>query len=229
MDATRQARHEGEAWWVNWRRARRDMGRVRLVFWSVPLLLLTLTLALNLMLRAAVARNDALAQAAVQAPVAQAAPAAPVPSPILQAELPALRDAQALAYLSALDDPRAQLRQAVDAYRIATSQPGGSSIAHAAAARKLREAIEQANDALGGLTPPPALAQAHADYLAGLELERAALGDMLEFYNSFSISIANRATLRFEDANKRILRARVRFDAYQARVADRFIAPQTVR
>jgi len=100
---------------------------------------------------------------------------------------------------------------------------------HAAATRKLREAIEQANDTLGALTPPPALAQAHAEYLAGLELERAALGDMLEFYNSFSVSIANRAMLRLEEANKRILRARARFDTYQVRAADHFVAPQTAR
>src|SRR5262245_36550034 len=180
-DETRQARHEGEAWWVNWRRARRDMSRVRLVFWSIPILLLLLTLALNLTLREAVARNEAQIHEMLQAPPAEAAPAvAPQPVPILQAELPATRDAQALAYLSALDRPRAQLRAAVQTYKDATSQPGGSSVAHAAAARKLREAIDTAGETLEALKPPANLAQAHADYLAGLELERAALSDVLE-------------------------------------------------
>src|SRR5262245_55968356 len=113
-DETRQARHEGEAWWVNWRRARRDMSRVRLVFWTIPILLLLLTLALRMTLRDAVIRNDTLVRDALQAPPAAAAPAAaPLPAPILQAELPAARDAQALAYLSALDQPRARLREAV--------------------------------------------------------------------------------------------------------------------
>jgi hypothetical protein len=226
---TRQARHEGEAWWVNWRRARRDMSRVRLVFWSIPILLLLLTLALNLTLRQAVARNEILVHEALQAPPASAAAAPPPPVAILQAELPATRDAQALAYLSALDGPRAYLRAAVQTYTNATSQPGGSSVAHAAAARKLREAIDTAGEALDALTPPAALAQAHADYLAGLELERAALGDVLEFYNSFSISLANRAALRLEDADKHIQRARVRFDAYRSAADDRAIAPQTIR
>jgi hypothetical protein len=148
---------------------------------------------------------------------------------ILQAELPATRDAQALAYLSALDRPRARLREAVQTYKDATSQPGGSSVAHAAAARKLREAIDNASEVIESLRPPAALAQAHADYLAGLELERTALGDVLEFYNSFSISLANRAALRLEDADKRIQRARARFDSYSA-AADRLvIAPQTIR
>jgi len=228
-DESRQARHEGESWWVNWRRARRDMSRVRLVFWSIPLLLLLLTLGLNLMLRNAVARNDTLVQAAARPPAADATPATPAPAPILQAELPPAQYAQALAYLSAIDEPRAQLRAAVDAYRAATSQPGGSSVAHASAARRLRDSIEEASAALDALTPPAALAQAHADYLAGLELERAALGDMLEFYGSFKISIANRATLRLEDAGKYIQRARARFDTYRSRAAQYSVAPQTAR
>jgi hypothetical protein len=226
----RQARHEGESWWVNWRLARRDMSRVRLVFWSIPLLLLLLTLALNLTLRDAVARNAALIRVVDRPPSAEAASAsAPAPVPILQAELPAVRDARALAYLSALDGPRTRLRDAVQAYKSATNQPGGSSVGHAAAARKLREQIEAANEVIAGLTPPAVLAQAHADYLAGLELERAALGDVLEFYNSFSISIANRATLRLEDAGKRLTRARARFDTYRARAGGRTVAPQTAR
>src|SRR5262245_24252157 len=226
---TRQARHEGEAWWVNWRRARRDMSRVRLVFWSIPILLLSLTLALNVTLRDAVARNETRLNEALHAPPAEAAAAVPPPAPILQAELPAARDAQALAYLSALEGPRTHLRGAVQTYKDATSQPGGSSVAHAAAARKLREAVESADEALGALTPPTALAQAHAEYLAGLELERAALGDVLEFYNSFSISLANRAALRLEDAEQRIQRARAHFDAYRSDIEGRAIAPQTIR
>jgi hypothetical protein len=228
-DESRQARHEGESWWVNWRRARRDMSRVRLVFWSIPLLLLLLTLALNATLRDAVSRNDALVQAAARAPAAVAPPAAPAPAPILQAELPPAQHAQALAYLSAIDKPRARLRAAVDSYRAATSQPGGSSLAHASAARRLRDAIEEASATLDALTPPAALAQAHADYLAGLELERAALGDMLEFYSSFRISIANRATLRLEDAGEHIQRARASFDTYRRRAANHAVARQTAR
>jgi hypothetical protein len=203
------------------------MGRVRLFFQSGAILLMLLTLALNLTLREAVARNNALIDGAIPA---QAAPAAapPVSPPILQAELPEARDAQVLAYLSALDGPRARLRDAVEAYKAATNQPGGSSVGHAAAARTLREQIDAANEAIVELKPPPTLAQAHAEYLAGLELERAALGDMLEFYNSFSISIANRATLRLEDADKHLQRARTQLDSYPTRMAHA-VARQTAR
>ncbi len=110
-------------------------------------------------------------------------------------------------------------------YKDATSQPGGSSGLHAAAARQLREEIEATNETIAQLEPPSVLAQPHADYLAGLELERAALGDMLEFYNSFSISLANRATLRLEDAGKRFDRARTRFDTYRTQAATHALAP----
>jgi hypothetical protein len=225
----RLARQEGESWWVNWRRARRDMSRVRLVFWSIPLLLLLLTMALNLTLRDAIARNAMLVETAARQPVAVAPqlPAAPVP--ILQSELPDAQRAQGLAYLSAAAASRERLRSAVDEYRGATSQPGGSSSAHAAAARRLRDALEQASGELGALEPPEVLARAHADYLAGLELERAALADMLDFYGSFSISLANRATLRLEDARKQIDRARARFEAYQREAVQHAIASQTIR
>ena len=52
---------------------------------------------------------------------------------------------------------------------------------------------------------------------------------MLEFYNSFSVQIANRATLRLEDAGKRLDRARALFAEYQNRAASRSIYAQTVR
>ncbi len=87
------------------------MGRVRLLVWSIPLLLLTLTLGLHMTLGNAVERNQAMVIDAARATAVEAVvvdPVAPAaPPPILQAELPIARDAQALAYLSALDEPRA--------------------------------------------------------------------------------------------------------------------------
>jgi hypothetical protein len=223
-----EERHARESWWVGWRHSRREMGRARLVFWSVPILLLLLTLALNLALRDAVERNQALARAASQPPVVVAAPAPELPS-IIQAELPVMRDAQALAYLSALDDPRAQLRAAVERYRSSTGRPGGSSITHAAAARELREEIDRIYSQLDTLDPPAQLASAHTGYLAGLELERQALDDMLEFYNSLSVQYANRATLRMVDSGRQIARARAAFEASGHALDDRSVRAQAVR
>lgn len=219
--------HERESWWVGWRHSRREMGRARLVFWSVPILLLLLTLALNIALRDAVGHNQALARAASQPPLAST-PVAALPS-IIEAELPSMRAAQTLAYLSTLAGPRAQLRQAVTAYRASTGQPGGSSITHAAAARTLREQIDKNYTQIEALEPPALLAQAHNSYLAGLEIERQALDDMLEFYNSLSVQQANRATLRMVDSSRQLDRARALFDARQPSIATQAVPVQTAR
>lgn len=211
------ARRDRESWWVGWRRSHHEMSRARLLVWSVPIVLLLLTMALNFSLRQALARSAALTQAAqVQSEAAVDQPT-PAPAPILEAALTETEQAQAVAYLSAIYAPRERLRAAVDEYRQATSQPGNSSLVHASAARKFRDQIEVAYATFSEITPPPALEQAHADYLSGLDQERSALDDMLEFYGSFSIQMANRAILRFEDAGKRLDRARAEFAEQAAR------------
>ncbi|MEN9937224.1 MAG: hypothetical protein RLZZ387_3803 [Chloroflexota bacterium] len=225
------ALYHGESWWVNWRRSRRAMGRARLVFWMVPVLLLALTLALNIVLRGALERNVALAQEAAARIAATPVPApiAAPPADILLSELPPARDARVLAYLSALEEPRGRLRDAVESYRNATSQPGGSSTAHAAAARRLREQVDVAYRTIEALTPPPPLEQAHADYLAGLALERSALDEMLSFYGSFKIELANHAALQMDAAAQRLEDARQAFDDQRAAVAAQPVQPQSAR
>ncbi len=225
-----EAVYHGESWWVNWRRSRRAMSRARLVLWVVPLLLLVLTLALNVVLRGAVERNVALAQEA-----AARIAATPVPVPtsapvtILHAELSPARDARVLAYLSAIEAPRSRLRDAIQSYRNATSQPGGSSTAHATAARRLREQIDISYRAIESISPPPSLAQAHAEYLAGLAKERAALDEILAFYGSFRVELANRAALQMEDAAAHLDRARAAFDEQLEAIPAREIQPQSIR
>lgn len=227
--AENQAVHHGESWWVNWRRSRRDMRRARLVFWSAPIVLMLMTLTFNLVLRDAVERNSALVYAApvpTPVPTVEAVPALP---DILQAELADISTAQGLAYLSVLDVTRVELREAIQAYREGTSQPGGAAVVHASAARRLREQIDTTYADLEKLKPPIALAQAHANYLSGLEIEIFALDDMLQFYNSFSVEIANRATLRMEESGRHFLRARTDFEEQRARMLERSVPVHTVR
>jgi len=226
-DEAQTERHEHESWWVGWRHSRREMSRARLVFWSVPILLLLLTLALHTTLRDAVGRNQALAHAAAQPHVVSTAVAAQ-PS-LIQAELPPMHDAEILAYLSALEGPRAQLRQAIASYRTSTGQPGGSSITHAAAARTLREQIDKSYAQLEALDPPATLMQAHISYLAGLEIERQALDAVLQFYNGLRVQDANRATLRMLDANRQLDRARAVFDAGRRAGGDQLVHAQVAR
>lgn len=226
-----EARYQGESWWVNWRRAQRDMGRVRLIAWMVPIILLSLTIVMHNLLQNAVTRNE---QLVLSPPISVETALAStqnieVIAPILQAHLPISEQAQAFAYLSAIEAPRERLRKAVELYRQATSQPGGSSMAHVAAAHRLREEIEAGNSEIAKLTPPPALAQSHANYLAGLELEQVALNDMLEFYTSFSISLANRASIRLEDAGNYLQQARNDFTNYQNNINTKQHHPFTLR
>ncbi|MBK9941755.1 MAG: hypothetical protein IPP13_09090 [Kouleothrix sp.] len=221
-----QPEHEA-SWWVGWRHNRRDSNRARTLLWVIPILLLLLTLGLNAVLRSAIDRNIAQAIAAAQPrPAATALPALP---PIIQAELPSTRDAAVLAYLSALDLPRTRLRAAITGYRATTGQPGGSAIVHAAAARTLREQIDALYREIDAIEPPPGLAPAHNRYLAGLEIERQALDDMLEFYSSLAIQSANRATLRMADSAHQIELARQLLDTRRAVVPATSIPAQTLR
>jgi hypothetical protein len=228
------ARHEGESWWITWRHNRRDMSRVRLVFWSVPILLLIFTLVLHSQLSLAVERNQAIIAAAAvpptPAPVVAAAEQTPaIVVPILMTELPQVHDARVLAYLSAIREPRQRLQTAVQSYRNATSKPGGSSVVHAAAARQLREEVDAAYAMMAELRPPASLAAAHALYLDGLQLERNALEEMLAFYSSFSIERANRAALQMADAGSHLQRALNLFDQSRTTIRSETIAGFSIR
>jgi hypothetical protein len=226
------AHRQGESWWVNFRRTRRDMSRARIFLITVPILLLMLTLALNMALRSAVARNDNLARAAATlaavrpTEVVQAERRAPE---VVISELPPSDDARALAYLSAMEGPRAQLRAAVEDYRSTTSRPGGSSTTHAAAARRLRDTVERAYAVIEGMDPPPSLQEAHLYYLSGLESELDALDDMLNFYGSFSIELANRATVRMSEADRYLERASASFGQRTGRIVSLPVEAHAIR
>jgi hypothetical protein len=227
-----QARSQGESWWVNFRQTRRDMGRARIFLWSVPILLLALTLALNMALRSAVTRNEQLASEA-----ATAAAIMPIPIPtalnnqpeVVLSELRPSDDARVLAYLSAIEEPRVRLRAAIDEYRAATNRPGGSSTTHAAAARRLRDTLDGSYTTISTMNPPAALAQAHGYYLSGLETEMAALDDMLAFYGSFSVEVANRATMRMSEADRYLERARQGYSQRLSQITAPGITQYTLR
>ncbi len=220
---------EREPWWVGWRHSHREVGRVWLLVWSSLILLWALLLGLHYSLEQTIVRNVALAQAEASAPVVEVPASVPgAPPALLKAQLESAQRAQVLAYLSAIEQPRGQLRQAVQIYREATQQPG-SSVSHAAAARALREQLEAAHTTIAALTPPQDLRQAHSAYLTGLEQERAALADLLEFYGSFSIQLSNRAILRLMEADAQLEQARSAFDRQQAIANARIAPPQTIR
>lgn len=238
--ATADTAHAG--WWVQARQSWRETSRLRLVLWSVPIILLCLALVVHQAFALAMQPGPDVPRLAAQAAsaVTTAATAAvdrlpgeatvaPVVA-ILEEEPASVRASLTIGYLSVLEALRTDLRNAVDSYRNATGQPGGASIGHVAAARELRARVEQAHTTMQGLRPPTDLQAAHDEYLQGLALELQAIDDLLEFYGSYRVELANRAALRFQEANAHFARARTVFDAHAAHVGlTSQVSPHTAR
>lgn len=217
----RAERTRAESWWVNWRQSRREMSRVRLLLWSVPLVLLCMALVLHQTFALAVEESMpkpmpvAMVAPAAAEPVEPAVAATATPVPILEAEPASVREGLAIGYLNAMDGQRQQLRNAVDSYLNATGRPGGASVGHVTAAQTLRASVAQAHAALQKFMPPQDLQAAHAAYLHGLELEMLALDDLMEFYGSYKPELANRAALRFQQAGQLIEQANIAFAVHR--------------
>lgn len=203
-----------ESWWVKWRHTRRDTSRAWAAVWGACIVVLLATLGLNYALRDALARKQETAFVSRQPLTA----GLPIPTPtvesILEPRLTAMNDAQVVVYLDDLARPRAQLRDAVQAYRAATAQPGGSAVSHAAAARTLREQLVANRAMIAKLRPPHILQDAHGLYLDALDQEVDAMDDMLEFYGSFSVQYANRAAMRMDQASRTIEQANILFSSH---------------
>lgn len=224
----REAREQGESWWVNWRQLHRQMRRVSLLMWSVPVVLLTLALVIHQVFSLALTQTSppptmpttmpaTPMPAAVPMPIeptATAAPEgtpAPTPVPTLLAQTTSIRESQMIDYINELGPIRKQLREAVENYRSATGRPGSTTIGHAAAAQNLRTNVEQALALLQEMRPPEELHTAHQDYINGLQLELEAIDAMVEFYGTYEMEYANVAASRFREANAHFDRALATF------------------
>lgn len=217
-ETQREARERGESWWVNWRQWRQESRRVALMWWGIPLIILGLALALHQSFAMAIEQTNrermALEQipTSVAAPTATVVPAPMVPSgPIFDAEPGTIRASQVVLYLDRIEPLREKLRAAVETYRESMGQPG-RGLSHITAAQAFRTSVEEARLAMQAITPPADLQAAHAAYLRGLEVEIGAINDLLEFYSSYRVELANRAALRFQEANSHFDTARQFFN-----------------
>jgi tetratricopeptide (TPR) repeat protein len=217
--AERDDQHaQREAWWVRWRHTRREDRKARLL---LPAMLIVLLVSI-LLLHSSLAQANEARQRAVYV-ASQPKPTAPPPTltllpeptgvaTILDTNPASQRDAASTYYLSALTPLRVQLREAIDRYRTVSGQPGGTSVVLASSVGQLRDTVLRAQASLQSMTPSSALRPAHDEYLKGLEVELSALDDLLEFYGSYRQELANRAALRFQQANIHFNRARQIFD-----------------
>lgn len=244
------SRQPSEAWWVYWRQWRNDRQRVSLLLWSLPLMLLLVSLLLYRTFEAAGSTVSPPGTLPAQSPqpdaviaeIPREAPRVvmplstmpvvgrPTPVPILNAEPAAIRESRMIAYINRLAPIRKQLRDAVDGYRSTTGQPGSTTVSHAAAAQNLRTSIDQAHTVLLNTPPPPELQTAHEAYLKGLEIEREAIDAMVAFYGSYQVKYANLAALRFQEANHYFQRARLQLDTrLQELQASRGVSAHSIR
>jgi tetratricopeptide (TPR) repeat protein len=219
----RDVREQGESWWVNWRQWRRDTRRINLMLWLMPLVAVLVALVMYRSFAAAIEEqrqfpdiDTAAIEDAARAPN-MLVPTAVTNQAAVAAEMEVFASAptsilenQTIAYLNEIEPLRQELRDAVDNYRAITSRPGGS-LNHIAAAQELQSTVERVYAIMQEMTPPPDLVEAHETYLTGLELEQAALTDLLEFYGTYRVELVNRAALRFQEANNHFLRARTMF------------------
>lgn len=224
----RRNRDRDGGWWVSLRRNRRETSQAWRIMLIGGILLLSFTLGLNLLLRETLTRTRA-ANTPIAIKLIPGATALPTVIPILQPALASSADARALAYLSTLDQERRRLQEAANRYRETTSKLGNSALLHANAARELRDQVNAAYSTLAELNPPQSIQAAHASYLEGLDQERGAMSDMLEFYGSFSVKLANRAVLRLEDASQRIERAQAVFLVIQQQANSVGVPARTAR
>jgi hypothetical protein len=208
-------RAPAEVWWIHWRRSWREWRWIRLIAWVMPLLLICVALLIHQTFTQAIAASLPKPTSLPLPTVAAATQPAPRPTaaPILAVEPASLHESLTVGYLSALEPLRQQLRNAVDSYRNATGLPGGASVSHVSAAQTLRATVEQVRATIADLRPPADLVAAHESYLKGLELELLAIDDILEFYSTYKVELANRAALRFQESNAYLDRARAEFDA----------------
>lgn len=218
----RAVRESGESWWVNWRQWRRDSQRTRVLLLSIPVVLLVVSLLLYQTFSLAVANS---VQPPPPPPTATPAPPpgavmlslpplptpVPTPVPVLSNELGQVSVSKTIQYLDAVAPVRQNLQRAVNDFRETTGTPGGA-LEHIAAVQDFMTSVEAGYDAIQAITPPPDLQAAHQDYLLGLEVELMAISDLMEFYGSYEVELANRAALRFQQANGHFAQARMQFD-----------------
>lgn len=227
------------AWWVRWRSMRRDMSYIRVVLLSLPLVLLLIALALHQTFAQAVARSQEpppmitpTAVTVAQAPILVLAPlVAPTPTlaPVLETDTAPVSASRSVQYLASVEPIRRELRAAVEQFRTSIGRPGGS-VEHVAATQEFYVAVEQAEQQMAALTPPPELEQAHEIYLQGLAIELVAIRTMQDFYGSYEVELANRAASRFQEANALFATARAQFDMrLQALQSDSSVSVHTLR
>ncbi len=138
-----------------------------------------------------------------------------VPIPTINVTLAREQERESVrAYLRNLDTILGPLRLAHDVYRGNAVVPGSLSEG-SARTRTLWDHVTAARADLARLVAPPVLAEAHREYLLGLDLELEALEDFLDYYATSQNGYFNRGIVKFQEAESHLKRARATWTAYR--------------
>jgi tetratricopeptide (TPR) repeat protein len=118
------------------------------------------------------------------------------------------------AYFRDLDALLGPLRLAHDVYRGNAVGPGSLSEG-VDNTRRLLDQVAAAQEGLAKLVPPPALVEAHREYLQGLGLEQNALEDFMNYYATSQNGYFNRGIVKFQEAEQHLKRAQGIWAAYR--------------
>lgn len=203
-----------DSWWANWRTKQSTWLWTFRALLLIPIVLLGATLAMRTVILVQPLPTFASAEdipIPTAVPTIQPTIAPPTTTPALTAT-PTSRSVIAT-YFETINQERTTLQTATEAYRT-TTDGGRTAVERATATRQLRDQVQKSREALAAMQAPPEVAAAHQLYVEGLTWEQEALEQVLEFYQSYDVALANRAALRLQDARIQIATATASWDAF---------------
>lgn len=237
-----------DAWWVQWRHLGRDKQWSRVLLWLIPVVVLGLLLGLHYAVSQAVARDGNTTVITAAPPVQDGgggmplatllAPLVPEESAtedgqaamqVLDSDMQAVRQSQAIIYVDQFNRLRGDLQAAVDDYRYATDRPA-APMSYLAATRTYQARVRNAYDTLKAMAPPRELQEPHETYLLGLEQELEGIADLQEYYGNYRPGMANQAAVHFQDATTYYAQSRAMLDARMQQIGELSqTSPQVIR
>ncbi len=231
---------------MQWRHLGRDKRWSRVLLWLIPVVVLGLLLGLHYAVSQAVARDGETI--ITEAPPAQdgggmplatlLAPLVPedtatedglAPTQVLDSNIQAVRQSQAITYVDQFNRLRGDLQGAVDDYRYATGRPA-APMSYLAATRTYQARVRNAYDTLKAMAPPRELQEPHDTYLLGLEQELEGIANLQEYYGNYRPGMANQAAVHFQEATTYYAQARATLDARMQQIGEiSQTSPQVIR
>ena len=199
-------------WWSTWRTKQSTWLWTLRALLLIPIILLAATLGVRTLIESQPLPAFATYR---DLPVPTALPSSrAVVLPTATAVVPtATSRAAVVSYFDTINRERHALQGATATYRT-TTDGSRTTVERVMAANQLRDQVERSHGQLSPLQPPTEVAAAHQLYLEGLAAEQEALDQVLEFYRSYDVALANRAALRLQEARGQIATATATWEAF---------------